>query len=235
MKLLRSLILRPLRRDLPRTALTILAVALGVAVVVAIDLAGDAATGSFRSSLQTLGGKTDLAIRANGGIDERWMGPLTSLPVNAQFSPVMEAQATIAGAGGVPLYGLDLLGAPGVTLSRDLSRLLGGPHLVTLNIAGHERSFAVDRIADSPGEFAALDIAEAQQALGRYGKLDRIDVTVAPSEDFAAVERTIRSLLPPAYLIERPGARNEENLRMLRAFRWNLRVLSYISLVVGRS
>src|ERR1035441_10745217 len=71
MKLLRTLILRPLRRDLLRTALTILSVALGVAVVVAIDLAGDAATGSFRSSMQTLAGKTDLAIAATGGIDRK--------------------------------------------------------------------------------------------------------------------------------------------------------------------
>ena len=68
MKLLRTLILRPLRRDRLRTALTILAVALGVAVVVAIDLAGDAATGSFQSSMETLAGKTDLEILANGGV-----------------------------------------------------------------------------------------------------------------------------------------------------------------------
>ena len=33
MKLLRTMILRPLRRDLPRTALTVLSVALGVAVL----------------------------------------------------------------------------------------------------------------------------------------------------------------------------------------------------------
>ena len=63
LKLLRTLVLRPLRRDLLRTALTVLSVALGVAVVVAIDLAGDAATGSFRSSLETLVGKTDLRDR----------------------------------------------------------------------------------------------------------------------------------------------------------------------------
>ena len=63
MKLLRTLILRPLLRDPLRTALTILAVALGVGVVVAIDLAGDAATGSFQSSLETLAGKTDLEKR----------------------------------------------------------------------------------------------------------------------------------------------------------------------------
>ena len=47
------------------------------------------------------------------------------------------------------------------------------------------------------------------------------------------MEQAIRATLPPAYLIEKPGVRGEENQRMLRAFRWNLRVLSYISLVVG--
>ena len=74
----------------------------------------------------------------------------------------------------------------------------------------------------------------AQQALGRYGKLDRIDVSVAPGEELAHVEGAIRAALPASFIyLERPGARSAENQRMLRAFRWNLRVLSYISLVVG--
>ena len=54
-----------------------------------------------------------------------------------------------------------------------------------------------------------------------------------PSEDFARVEKAVRAALPASYLLERPGVRNDENQRMLRAFRWNLRVLGYISLVVG--
>ncbi len=84
------------------------------------------------------------------------------------------------------------------------------------------------------GEFVVLDIADAQQALHRYGKLDRIDVTVGPQRRFRAVEKAIRSALPlSASAWKSPGARSEENQRMLRAFRWNLRVLSYISLVVG--
>src|SRR5207237_4182980 len=62
---------------------------------------------------------------------------------------------------------------------------------------------------------------------------DRIDVAVGAGEQLDRVERAIRETLPPAYLIGRPGTRSEENQRMLRAFRWNLRVLSYISLVVG--
>jgi putative ABC transport system permease protein len=233
MKLLRTLILRPLRRDPLRTALTILAVTLGVAVVVAIDLAGDAATGSFRSSMQTLTGKTDLEIRANGGIDERWFASLAALPFDLRLSPVMEAQATLQGIGSVPLYGMDFLGQDGIVISKALANRLNHPSSVTVNLDGRWLTFPVTRTIDAANaEFLALDIAAAQQALNRYGKLDRIDVSVAFG-DFARAEHAVRSLLPPGYLIEKPGARSDENQRMLRAFRWNLRVLSYISLVVG--
>src|SRR5579862_7096758 len=117
MKLLRILILRPLRRDLLRTALTVMSVALGVAVVVAIDLAGDAATGSFRSSMQTLAGKTDLEILANGGIDEAWIGKLDALPVDATFAPVIEGEWTVEGKGALPLYGVDLVAASSAAAS----------------------------------------------------------------------------------------------------------------------
>ena len=83
MKLFRQLILRPLRRDLMRTILTLLSIALGVAVVIAIELSGDAATGSFASSLTTLVGKVDYEITANGGVDEQYFAKLAALPVNA--------------------------------------------------------------------------------------------------------------------------------------------------------
>ena len=48
------LMVRPLLSEPVRTALTVLAIALGVGVVLAIDLAGTAAAGSFRSSMETL-------------------------------------------------------------------------------------------------------------------------------------------------------------------------------------
>lgn len=230
MKLLRRLILRPLRVDLLRTGLTILAVALGVAVIVAIDLSGDAATGSFRSSMETLGGKTDLEIRANGGIDEQWMGQLASLPVNAHFAPVMEAWCVVHGGGSMPLYGLDLVGLP--EGSAVVGRIDGGP-AITITVNGQTERYQVARRISSPEEFVAIDIAAAQRLLNRYGKLDRIDVTVSPQEDFRKVEAAVRATVPASYLIEKPGARSDENQRMLRAFRWNLRVLSYISLIVG--
>jgi putative ABC transport system permease protein len=240
LKLVRTLVLRPLRRDPLRTALTVLSVALGVAVVVAIDLAGDAATGSFQSSLVTLVGATDLQIVANGGVDEQWMARLAVLPLNARFAPVIETQAQVQGAGSVALYGVDMpahINEPGaLVISRALARLLRlkiGDHLKLL-LNDSAADCTVAEIADSKdAEFVALDIAEAQKDLNEYGRLDRVDVFVSPQEDFSQVEKTVRAILPPGYTVQKPGARSDENQRMLRAFRWNLRVLSYISLVVG--
>ena len=251
LQLFRTLILRPLRRDLPRTALTIFAVALGVGVVIAIDLAGDAATGSFRSSLETLLGRTDLEIVANGGVSERWMAALAALPVNARFAPVIETQGVLERGESVTVYGVDFVSQrPGANaakplphgldsvavVSRELAHRLGlkeGDRLA-LTLNDLRQTFEITGIAEAKdADFVLLDIAAAQRALNQYGKLDRIEVFVSPHEDFSRVERQIRAALPSAYRLEKPGTRSEENQRMLRAFRWNLRVLSYISLVVG--
>ncbi len=220
--------------------------ALGVAVVIAIELAGEAAVGSFQSSLETLLGKADFAISANGGVEESWVGKLAVLPLNTSFSPVLEIQA-FTRDGAITLYGIDALprgldGTGGepcpdcIVLSSALARRLGirkgGEISLVLNDASH--NFPVSGMIDSKdSEFALLDIADAQRALRSFGKLDRIEVSLSPGEDPAEVERQIRALLPASYVIERPGIRSQENQKMLRAFRWNLRVLSYISLVVG--
>ena len=234
MRLLRTLILRPLLRDRLRTALAVLSLALGVAVIVAIQLASQAATGSFGASMESLAGKTDFEVRANGGVDEKWMGVLEALPLDLHFSPVMEAEAAVAGIGAVPVYGVDAagLGADEAIVSRALADRLGRAPLVA-SLGGHSRQFRAARTDPTAGEFLALDIADFQQILGRFGKLDRIDVTVGPDENAARAEAAMRAALPPPYLVERPGARSDESRKMVRAFGWNLRMLSYISLIVG--
>lgn len=78
------LIVRSLLAEPVRTSLTVLAIALGVAVVLAIDLAGTAAAGSFHSSLETLVGDDDLEVSASGGIPEELVGKLAALPYVSQ-------------------------------------------------------------------------------------------------------------------------------------------------------
>ncbi len=256
MKLFRQLILRPLRRDRTRTVLTLVSIALGVAVVIAIELAGDAATGSFESSLTTLVGKVDYEIDANGGVDEAYFAKLAALPVNARFSPMIEEPVVIEGSGSTTLYGIDLIAAGGgraqdggsaqdfdarkfedsAVISDDLATRL---HLFKgggIDLKGRDRTahFVIRAIVPNQrSEWVGVDIAAAQQLLDMYGRLDRIEVFLAPGENAANVESLIRTAIPPSWDLRAPGARSEENRRMLRAFRWNLRILSYISLLVG--
>jgi len=245
--LFRTLVLRPLLREPLRTALTLTAVALGVAVVIGIELAGGAASGSFESSLTTLTGTIDLQLSANGGLDEAVIAKLAQLPLNLKLSPVIETPVLTSAKISTTLFGVDLvqaLVAPGqppagetqIAASEALARRLhlraGSP--LTLRLPSGLASFRINPlIAAKDAEFLALDIAEAQRVLGRYGKLDRIEVTVSPRENFEAAEGLIRESASPGVHIDKPGTRGRENQRMLRAFRWNLRVLSYISLVVG--
>src|SRR3954462_988545 len=90
------LIIRPALRERARSLLVIAAVALGVAVVLAIELAGNAAAGSFRSSMETLAGDNDLEVTAAGGVPEAIVGTLARLPYPLRISPRIEDHATIA-------------------------------------------------------------------------------------------------------------------------------------------
>ena len=78
-----------------------------------------------------------------------------------------------------------------------------------------------------------MDLAAATRVLGRTGALDRILIEVPPGGSPDRWEGLLRPALPPGVTLARQGARTSENRRMLDAFRWNLRVLSYIALVVG--
>jgi putative ABC transport system permease protein len=253
-KLFRQLILRPLQGDLTRSALTLISIALGVAVVIAIELAGDAATGSFESSLATLVGKVDYEVTANGGVDEQYIASLSALPLNARFAPAIEQPVVVAVGGrkllSTTLYGIDVIAAGGggdeefspdkletsAVLSSDLATRLHAQKGGSITLKGRKRSraFTISSIVEEQNTgWVGVDVAAAQELLDMYGKLDRIEVFLTPGEDLTRVGEAIKKVIPATYDLETPGARSEENRRMLRAFRWNLRILSYISLLVG--
>src|SRR5258708_4213231 len=88
---------------------------------------------------------------------------------------------------------------------------------------------------DSNGNESAIvmDLAAAQQALGRYGRVDRILLKVPETPSLEDWQQRLRGALPAGVEVRPQGTGTNENRRMLAAFRWNLRLLSYISLVVG--
>ncbi len=252
-------IMRPLWREQVRTALTVLAVALGVGVVIAIDLAGQAAAGSFHSSLESLTGKGDLLITGTAGIDETLLGRLTGLPYDLNAAPRIEDFASIDGKGeALPFIGLDLIGhpergelesggpAPSNPLFSEANPVWVGSGLalkagarISLLINDVNRSYTVAGVLRSKnsqfGESRVIvaDIGLAQRVTNKVGKLDSIDVQIPPGTSVSRWRELLRKQLPPGVLVEPQGSRTEENRKMLAAFRWNLRVLSYIALVVG--
>ena len=253
--LLFRLIVRPMVRDRARALLTVSAVALGVAVIVAVDLAGEASMGSFRSSLESLQGSASYEITQVGGIPEAVYGDLARLEVPLAFSPRIEGFALVRGTGEeVPIFGVDLVGDTtlGETGSRprsDVSELIDVPSVWvtsslgvspgdTLPVVVGDRRMdlvvqgVVEPAAAGAGRFLLVDIALAERLLARVGRLDRIYVHAPPGDGLDWTDRLVPHV-PLAASVLPAGTRTDDNRRMLRAFRWNLRMMSYTTILVG--
>jgi putative ABC transport system permease protein len=82
-------------------------------------------------------------------------------------------------------------------------------------------------------DLLVMDIASAQETLGRVGRIDRIDLIV---EEGAAGRRQLdraRAVLPPGVQILPAAGRTRTTEEMTRAFRLNLTALSMLALVCG--
>jgi putative ABC transport system permease protein len=270
--LFRRLMIEPLAHEPVRAALTILAVALGVAVVLGIDLAGNAATGSFHSSLETLSGEQNFEVTATGGVSENLVGKLVSLPYDWRITPRMEDFAVLPELKKtLPLIGLDLIAesnhpaldksaaAPdqkktaasaasslehatareSIWIGKSLGKRPGDK--LQLFINDRSANYIVRGVyPDANGNDCAIvmDIAAAQVALSRTGRVDRVYILVPHTSRGTNValdewQRRAQRSLPEGIQVRPAGASTNENRKMLAAFRWNLELLSYIALVVG--
>ena len=114
-----------------------------------------------------------------------------------------------------------------------------GDPILLLTPTGPKRFVVQGLLADQgpalamDGRFAVLDIASAQLHFGKLGRLDRVDLVLAPGASPDRVAAALRAMLPPDLAVERPEARNEQVERMLGSFQLNLFVLSLIALFVG--
>src|SRR6266536_3628127 len=197
------LFLRPLKRELVRTALTVFAVALGVGVVLAIELAGQAAAGSFRSSVETLAGDADFEVTAVGGVPEPLFASLVTLPYPLRVRPRIEDYAVLADTGAtLPLIGVDTIAdaeqATGglesveafadpntVWVSANLGRKPGdriklvlNDHLGTYTVGGVLMARSGPAASTEDEGVVVMDVAQAMRELGRHNKLDRILIQV---------------------------------------------------------
>lgn len=110
--------------------------------------------------------------------------------------------------------------------------LLIGSKRLACRVAGILRNEESDRSA-SWERMAMMDIAAAQITFGMVGKVDRIDIVTDEKRTVEDVARDLRTILPSHLTVERPANRTRQVEQMVRAFRLNLTVLSWVGLLVG--
>lgn len=276
MRLFRQFILRHLKQEKLRTGATVLGIALGIAVVVAIQMTNDSSVRGFAKAIETMSGRAGLEIVGVGnGIDELRLREMLWLRAYGTPSAVIEGDAEAkvgenrievlrvlgvdvlrdrqlrdyeieTGAGSRqpnPRELLDLLLDPrAIILTEKFTRRhglkIGDPIELTFSdqaapytIRALLRDAGPARTMD--GNFALLDIAAAQVAFNRLGRIDRVDLLLKDGANVAATQAAIAARLPQGISAQRPARRGGQVEKMLEAFHFNLTALSYIALLVG--
>ncbi|MBA3270474.1 MAG: ABC transporter permease, partial [Acidobacteria bacterium] len=289
-RLFKQFILRPLVQERARTLTTMVGIALGVGVVLAIQLTNESSVRGFETALETVAGKTGVEIIGPAGIDETVLPELGWLRDVGSVSPVIEGEMALVHGEARSLRRAEALKVLGVDILRDVTlrqyviggaaspagspvadggdinpqrflELLTSPQSVVITeklarrrgyaVGGEIQLMAGDRINtyvvrgllkdEGParvmdGSFVLMDIAAAQLAFARLGRIDRLDVQLPGSPDSAAIDAAVQAIgarLPNGLTAQRPGRRGEQVERMLAAFHTNLTAMSWVALIVG--
>ncbi|MEO7190137.1 MAG: FtsX-like permease family protein [Vicinamibacterales bacterium] len=270
-------VLRRMAQEPLRTASTALGVALGVAVVIAIQLTNASSLAGFTTALNVVSGRAGLEIASPGtGVDETLIPALGWLREFGDISPVIEGQLVLRQPGHpaerLRLLGVDVLrdrairdyvllsptatgqtpapreflsllldpssavltarfSAPRGLRVRSTLTVEVGDRRVPLTITALLADEGPARVLD--GRLVLMDIAAAQQVLGTFGRVTRVDLRLAADTSVDTAERAIASRLPAGLQVRRPAQRGQQVENMLAAFHLNLTALSYIALIVG--
>lgn len=287
MRLFRQFIVRRLWQERLRSAATMLGIALGIAVIIAMQLANASSLRGFATAIETVSGKTSLEIVGAGpGLDEMKLVQLGWLREYGLVSPVIEGEAQARLKTGITeslkILGTDILrdrafreyqlltwskaqAEPQTDAQPAATRLLyllSDPHAIVLTekfarryslhpdaqiellIGDKVETFTVRGLLKDEGparaldgSFALLDIAAAQLAFNRLGRLERVEVKLYENVSIDEAERQIAARLQQSEItglnVQRPARRGRQVEKMLQAFHFNLTALSYIALLVG--
>lgn len=150
----------------------------------------------------------------------------------------------LAGGPGRDLDGSLLLTEPGgVFLSRETATALGIAEGDAFRVlaGGRVRELRAVGVLEPADEGAreglrdllVMDVAEAQDLVGRPGRIDRVDLFVPDGAGGDRVEAWIREALPYGTRLEAAGTRARALGSMIGAFDLNLRALSLLALLFG--
>jgi putative ABC transport system permease protein len=156
------------------------------------------------------------------------------LLLDAQVRPLLDEGS------GPPDLETTLLGF-GALLSRPLAarlEVIPGDQL-TISADGRPRSIEVVALFEAEGLSAVwervivMDVAAAQELLGRVGRLDRIELVPRAGADVHRLRAQAVALLTSDVVVAEPSQRRRFAEQMLVSLRFNLVALSAISVLVG--
>jgi putative ABC transport system permease protein len=244
-----------------RVLLSVLGIACGIALGVAVHLINASAANELDLAVRSLSGEADLLVRGpRSGFPDALYARIARLDGVRAASPALEVDAQLAGRREtIKVLGLDpfrarevqpnllaeardsiaeLLKGDGVLLSRAAADGLALGAGDTLRLQAGTGVIALRVIEVLPAgatqqRLAIMDIASAQWRLGRLGELHRIDLNLAPGTRPEAFREQAAALLPPGVLVMTPEIEAERSASLARAYRTNLDMLALVALVTG--
>ncbi len=256
------MLLRSQWREQPgRLLVTVLSIALGVALGAAVYLVNTAALNEFGLAAQRLVGEAHVVIRGpREGFSEALYGELAQDPAVRLASPVLELDVAVPAShdtlkvlgldpfvaaslqpaliGDVEREALDLFKPDAIILSSSAAAQLalrrGDPLRVVVGDAAKDLR-VIDILPESTyGQpLGIMDIASAQWMFQRLGRLNRIDLSLKPGTDAEAFRTALNRGLPAGTLAIAPKAERDRAVTVTRAYRVNLNMLALVALWTG--
>ena len=240
--------------------LSIIGVSIGVAVVVAIDIANTSSQKAFELSVENLTGTATHQVTGSPlGMDEDFYTEFVMAFPDIEASPVVEGYVKLNGET-INLMGLDIFSSSYMTddmsgtFDTSALALLVEPRTVlipyvtadrmeiaegdtiTVSIAGLETQVKVIGYAGQENDtkldgFLVADISTGQELLEKTGIIDNISLVIG--EDDKDIVTAIENWLPEGMTLTSTAAGNASTLNMTNAFRTNLTAMSMLALLVG--
>jgi putative ABC transport system permease protein len=197
------------------------------------------------------------------GFDEALYGRVVSIEGVADASPVVVLKAVVVRDEPLTLLGLDIIRAAGVTPSLIGAPAQGpggnGDELfasdalflsqaaliaeklrvgdrVMINANGRVQPMVVRGVLPGIAEgrrVGIIDIAAAQWLFGRLGKIDRIDLKLAPDAQASDVRARLMLLIPTGAVVSDEDDDAQQSDSLSRAYRVNLTMLALVALFTG--
>jgi putative ABC transport system permease protein len=245
---------REFQRRPGRALLTLLGVALGLAVIVATRLTINTVRQAYRD-LFAPGGGASLEVTADdlGGFDPDVAAPLASVPgVRAVIRQVQGVAAVSGDASNVPvpILGVEPCNLPPVTGAAgvdddaallepalaDSLRLTPGQPVEVWGPGGRvtfRRMQTLGSRQDTASGRLIVPLLRAQQLFALPGHVNGIRLVLAEGADASRVREVAARLLPDGFSVQPPGARAALGAETLSAAEGALRALGWVALATA--